>query len=76
MNTIEILGANRFPGISCAYRDAAGREILKFSGDADKENGIRVDGNTVFPACSISKFITALTVMKLQEQIMEMKDYV
>lgn len=58
----------RFPGISCAYRDAAGREILKFSGVADKENGIRVDENTVFPACSISKFITALTVMKLQEQ--------
>ncbi len=58
----------RFPGISCAYRDAAGREILKFSGVADKENGIRVDGNTVFPAFSISKFITALTVMKLQEQ--------
>ena len=58
----------RFPGISCAYRDAAGREILKFSGVADKENDIRVDGNTVFPACSISKFITALTVMKLQEQ--------
>ena len=58
----------RFPGISCAYRDAAGREILKYNGTADKENGIPVDGNTVFPACSISKFVTAITVMKLQEQ--------
>ncbi len=60
----------RFPGISCAYRNASGREILKFSGAADKENGVPVDGNTAFPACSISKFITAIMVMKLQEQDM------
>ena len=58
----------RFPGVSCAYRDAAGRETLKFDGVADKENRIPVDGCTAFPACSISKFVTALTVMKLQEQ--------
>ncbi|MCR4787189.1 MAG: serine hydrolase [Lachnospiraceae bacterium] len=58
----------RFPGVSCAYRDAAGREILKYNGTADKENSITVDGYTVFPACSISKFITAITVMNLQEQ--------
>ena len=80
--TVEILGANRhettecpkkqiyerFPGVSCAYRDAAGREMLQYDGLADKENGIAVGGNTVFPACSISKFVTAITVMKLQEQ--------
>ena len=58
----------RFPGVSCAYRDAAGREILKYDGVADKENSIPVDGCTAFPACSISKFVTALIVMKLQEQ--------
>lgn len=58
----------RFPGISCAYTDAAGREKLKYNGLADKENGIPVNGNTVFPACSISKFVTAMTVMKLEEQ--------
>lgn len=58
----------RFPGVSCAYRDAAGREILKYDGVADKESGIPVDGDTAFPACSISKFVTAITVMKLQEQ--------
>ena len=58
----------RFPGVSCAYRDAAGREILKFDGAADKENSIPVDGHTIFPACSISKFVTAMIVMKLQEQ--------
>ena len=58
----------RFPGVSCAYRDAAGRETLKYGGVADKENNIPVDGCTVFPACSISKFVTALIVMKLREQ--------
>ncbi len=58
----------RFPGVSCAYRDAAGREILKYDGMADTENAVPVDGNTAFPACSISKFVTAITVMKLQEQ--------
>lgn len=58
----------RFPGVNCAYRDEAGRETLKFDGVADKENGVLVDGNTVFPAYSISKFVTALTVMKLEEQ--------
>ena len=57
----------RFPGVSCAYRDAAGRETLKYDGAADKENDIPVDGSTVFPACSISKFVTAITVMRLQE---------
>ena len=54
--------------MSCAYRDAAGREILKYDGAADKEKSIPVDGATVFPACSISKFVTALIVMKLEEQ--------
>ncbi len=58
----------QFPGISCAYRDAAGRETLEYSGVADKEKCIPIERNTVFPACSISKFVTALTVMKLQEQ--------
>lgn len=58
----------RFPGVSCAYRDAAGREILKYDGMADVENAIPVDGDTAFPACSISKLITAITVMKLEEK--------
>lgn len=58
----------RFPGVSCAYRDAAGREVLKYDGLADAEHTIPVDGDTAFPACSISKFITAITVMKLEEK--------
>ena len=60
----------RFPGISCAYRDVAGNATTECYGVADKESNIAVDENTIFPAYSISKFITAICVMKLQEQNM------
>lgn len=46
----------------------SGREVLKYDGFAEKEKGIPVNGSTVFPACSISKFVTAIIVMRLQEQ--------
>lgn len=59
---------NRFPGISCAYMDATGEETTEYYGVADKESNTLVDGNTIFPACSISKFVTAICVMKLHEQ--------
>ena len=59
---------DRFPGISCAWVDAAGKTAEECYGVADRENNIPVDHNTVFPACSISKFVTAICVMKLQEQ--------
>ena len=59
---------NSFPGISCAYYDQTGKVTRKYYGLADKEQKIPVDGNTVFPACSISKFITAICVMKEYEQ--------
>ena len=58
----------RFPGISCAWTDADGCVTSECYGMADRERGIPVDENTIFPACSISKFITALCLMKLQEQ--------
>ena len=63
MNDLETI-RNRFPGISCAHRDAAGRVTTKCFGFADKEANKPVDENTAFPACSISKFITAICVMK------------
>ena len=59
---------NRFPGISCAYRDAEGKVTTKCFGFADKEENVPVDENTAFPACSISKFITAICMMKECEQ--------
>ena len=58
----------RFPGISCAWVDVAGFMTTECYGMADRERGIPVDANTVFPAASISKFITALCLMKMQEQ--------
>ena len=58
----------RFPGISCAYRDAEGKETTKCYGVADKQSNILVDDSTIFPAYSISKFVTALCVMKLYEK--------
>lgn len=57
----------RFPGISCACRDAAGTITTECFGLADRDNGRPVDAKTLFPACSISKFVTALCVMKLHE---------
>ena len=58
----------RFPGISCAWMDSAGKETTECFGFADQENHVFVDENTLFPACSISKFVTAICVMKLREE--------
>ena len=58
----------RFPGVSCAWVDAAGRVTTECWGVADRERNLPVDEDTIFPACSISKFVTAICVMKLQEQ--------
>ena len=59
---------DRFVGISCAYLDPDDRITTEYAGFADKENGITVDENTVFPACSISKFVTfTIIVNRLSE---------
>lgn len=58
----------RFPGISCAYRDAGGEETTETYGFADRESGVRVDDETIFPACSIAKFVTAICLMRLHER--------
>ena len=58
----------RFPGISCAWMDPVRKTETECNGVADREKQIPVDSNTVFPACSISKFITAICIMKLHEQ--------
>ena len=67
MNDLETI-RKRFPGICCAFRDEAGIVTTKCFGFADKEENVPVDENTAFPACSISKFITAICVMKEYEQ--------
>lgn len=58
----------RFPGTGCAYMDSAGKVTEEYYGFADKENNIPVDGGTIFPACSISKFITSICLMILRER--------
>ena len=58
---------NRFPGIGCAYADATGNITTEYLGSADRESNIPVDAHTVFPACSMSKFVTAICLMKLHE---------
>ena len=57
-----------FPGVGCAWMNAAGKTTAEYHGVADRESNTPVTGDTVFPACSISKFITAICVMKLHEQ--------
>ena len=59
---------DRFLGISCAWADTSGKETTEYYGFADRESHILVDEETIFPACSISKMITAICVMKLHEQ--------
>lgn len=63
-----VQGIERFPGIGCAWTDAAGRESAEYFGTADREKEIAVSANTIFPACSISKFVTAICAMKLHEK--------
>ena len=57
----------RFPGIGCAWTDAAGKESAEYYGVADRENQIALREDTIFPACSISKFVTAICIMKLHD---------
>ncbi|MBO4653331.1 MAG: beta-lactamase family protein [Lachnospiraceae bacterium] len=57
---------DRFPGVGFAY---GGEEYnsAQYYGVADVESGASVDEGTIFPACSISKFVTVICVMKMQE---------
>lgn len=59
---------NRFPGVSCAYADATGKVATECYGVSDKEKNIIVDDRTIFPALSVSKFVTAICLMKLHEE--------
>ena len=59
---------NRFPGVSCAYMDESGKVTTECYGVSDKEKNIKVVDNTIFPACSMSKFVTAICLMKLHEE--------
>lgn len=57
-----------FPGIGCAWTNADGKATAEYYGIADRESNTPVNRDTIFPACSISKFITAICIMILHEQ--------
>ena len=57
-----------FPGIGCAWTNADGKATAEYYGVADRESNTPVNRDTIFPACSISKFITAICIMILHEQ--------
>lgn len=59
-----------FPGIGCVWTNSSGKATAEYYGVADRESNTPVNRETVFPACSVSKFITAICVMKLHEQRM------
>lgn len=56
-----------FPGVYLCYGSADRDYTRRVFGVADKENDEGVDEETLFPACSISKFVTAICVMKMHE---------
>ena len=58
---------SRFPGVTMAYGRAGEEAQTEVYGVSDRESGAPVERDTVFPACSISKFVTALIVMRMQE---------
>ena len=56
-----------FPVVSLCYGTSKEHHTKNVYGTSDNDNNLRVDTDTMFPACSISKFITAICVMKMQE---------
>ena len=59
---------SKFPGLAFVYGNADERPNKQYFGVSDEKSNARVDEETIFPACSISKFVTAICVMKMQEQ--------
>ncbi|MBR5348229.1 MAG: beta-lactamase family protein [Lachnospiraceae bacterium] len=57
----------RFPAVALAYGSADEGGRTQYYGVSDEETGSPVNEETLFPACSISKFVTAICVMKMQE---------
>ena len=51
-----------------ALSTVIGNATTECYGVADKQSNILVTDSTIFPAYSISKFVTALCVMKLYEK--------
>lgn len=59
---------NIFPGMSYVKAGIEGTKEVFCMGVADQETDIKVDENTLFHACSVSKWITSLITLKLVEK--------
>ena len=57
----------QFPGVALALGNADESSLKQYFGVSDVESSLPVNRETIFPACSISKFVTAICVMKMQE---------
>lgn len=56
----------QFTGVSLAWGNANGLCKIDYRGYANKMSGRTVTENTLFPACSITKYVTAICVIKLK----------
>lgn len=65
---IDISLLSGFPGASVALKDRYGKTHFDCCGFSDVESDTKVTEETIFPACSISKLVTAMCVMKLEKQ--------
>ena len=66
MNKRDRLVKN-FPGLYLCYGTSKVDHIRNVFGVSDRESNKKVAMDTMFPACSISKFVTAICVMKMHE---------
>lgn len=62
----------QFPGVALALRSSDESSLKQYFGASDVESNSPVNQETIFPACSVSKFVTAICIMKMQE--LEMLD--
>ena len=65
---LRLLNEELVPGLSVALVDRKGASWVEGFGRANAETGERVDAGTLFRAGSISKPLTAMAVMQLQQQ--------
>ena len=64
----ESIRFDRFPGISYIRKTIDGQEEKQVWGVRDEKKILSVEEDTIFHACSISKWITAIVTMRLVEQ--------
>ena len=67
MNTLERMEHFNVPGVSVTYFSNAKIQWSKYFGVQEAGTNKAVSKNSIFHACSISKMITALCVLRLAQ---------